>query len=256
MDSFGFEFGAIGELLLSPSTGSEKTKFMKGIIKSWLKSRYWGRAMVLSDTLDLPQPDSLAKWRMLPSEVAQFFKLLFVLHQTNAVFISSRLDVAVGEQALTSKRGPSDWLAGRINRALSEIQVPTDFVAFSIEFAPKQAKTLHRLHIHGCCCIPEEKRKQAEDVLKKLLAPDYKTHGKNVAVKIERPRKNTDVARYAPKEAAITELRIRKARGCKLGSSAHRASARATRGGQEAYEMMNKFLHGNPYNYAGLTDFS
>lgn len=151
--AFGYDFGAIGELLLSPSS-SASTKLIKDITRSWLRSRYWGDAMILSDTLDLPSPDSLPEWKRLPAEVAQFFKLMHALNQPDAVFLTSRLDPNIGELALHSERGPCDWLAERITRALRNIGLHAEHMAFSIEFAPKQAKTLHRLHIHGALCIP------------------------------------------------------------------------------------------------------
>lgn len=253
--AFGYDFGAIGELLLSP-TSSVDTKFTKGLVRSWLKSRYWGDAMILSDVLDLPSPSTLPKWNNLPADAAQFFKLLHVLNQPNAVFMTCRLDLDIGEQALHAERGPCDWLAERITRALRSIGLPAEYMAFCIEFAPGQAKTLHRLHIHGAFCIPADSRAQAMDEIKKVLAPAYKTHGRNVAVKIEEPHSAPDVARYIPKEARITEPRILKARSPKKGASAHRASQAATVGGRTTYLAMNQLVYGNQFSYAGLPDFS
>lgn len=253
--AFGCDFGAIGELLLSP-TSSADTKFTRGLVKSWLRSRYWGDAMILSDVLDLPWPSTLSEWKQLPADVAQFFKLLHVLSQTNAVFVTCRLDMDIGEQAMLAPRGPCDWLAGRIRLALRGIGLPTEHMTFNIELAPGQAKTLHRLHIHGAFCIPVDRRAQAVDEIKKVLAPAYKTHGRNVAVKIEEPQSAPDVARYIPKEARITEPRIRKARGSKKGAGAHRASQAATSGGRAVYQAMNQLVYGNPFSYAGLPDFS
>lgn len=212
--------------------------------------------MILSDVLDLPWPSTLSEWKRLPADAAQFFKLLHVLAQPNAVFVTCRLDPEIGEQALRAERGPCDWLAERIRLALRGIGLPTEHMAFNIEFAPGQAKTLHRLHIHGALCIPADSRAQAIDEIKKVLAPAYKTHGRNVAVKIEEPQSAPDVARYIPKEARITEPRILKARGRKKGASAHRASEAATAGGRAAYQAMNQLVYGNQFSYAGLPDFS
>lgn len=255
LTAFEHDFGAIGELLLSPSS-SVDTKFTKGLVRSWLKSRYWGDAMILSDVLNLPSPSTLPNWKRLPADAAQFFKLLHVLSQPNAVFVTCRLDPEIGEQALSAERGPCDWLAERIRLALRGIGLPTEHMAFNIEFAPGQAKTLHRLHIHGAFCIPADRRAQAIDEIKKVLAPAYKTHGRNVAVKIEEPQSAPDVARYIPKEARITEPRIRKARGSKKGAGAHRASKAATSGGRAVYQAMNQLVYGNPFSYAGWPDFS
>lgn len=255
LTAFGYGFGAIGGLLPSP-TSSADPKFTRGLVRSWLRSRYWGDAMILSDVLDLPWPSTLSEWKYLPADVAQFFKLLYVLAQPNAVFVTCRLDPAIGEQALLAERGPCDWLAQRIRLALRGIGLPTEHMTFNIEFAPGQAKTLHRLHIHGAFCIPAERRAEAMDEIKKVLAPTYKTHGRNVAVKIEEPHSAPDVARYIPKEARITEPRIRKARGSKKGAGAHRASKAATSGGRAAYQSINQLVYGNPFSYAGLPDFS
>lgn len=257
LTAFGCDFGAIGGLLLSP-TSSADTKFTRALVRSWLRSRYWGDAMILSDVLDLPWPSTLSEWKYLPADAAQFFKLLHVLAQPNAVFVTCRLDPDIGEQALHAKRGPCDWLDGRIKQALRGIGLPTEHMTFNIEFTPGQAKTLHRLHIHGAFCIPVDRRAQAADEIKKVLAPAYKTHGRNVAVKIEEPQSAPDVARYIPKEARITEPRIRKARGSKegAGAGAHRASKAATSGGRAAYQAMNQLVYGNPFSYAGLPDFS
>lgn len=255
LTAFGCDFGAIEGLLPSP-TSSADTKLTKGLVRSWLKSRYWGDAMILSDVLDLPSPSTLPKWNSLPADAAQFFKLLHVLNQPNAVFMTCRLDLDIGEQALHAERGPCDWLAERITRALHCIGLPAEYMAFCIEFAPGQAKTLHRLHIHGAFCIPADSRAQAMDEIKKLLAPAYKTHGRNVAVKIEEPLQSADVARYIPKEARITEPRILKVRGPKKGASAHRASQAATVGGRTTYLAINQLVYGNQFSYAGLPDFS
>lgn len=255
--SLGCDFAAIGELLLSPSISSPHTKLIKDTIRSWLKTRYWGEAMILSDTHYLPPPDSLPSWKVLPAEVAQFFKLLFVLEHSDAVFVTIRLDPDIGDGALEASRGPCDWLAERIGRALSDIGVTAEHIAFSVEYAPRQARTLHRLHIHGAIRIPTDLRDQARAALKKALAPTYTTHGKNQAVKFEEPRKTTDVARYAPKEAVLrTEHQISATRGAKRGSSAHRASQTATAGGRRAYESLNQLLYGNQFSYAGKPDFS
>jgi hypothetical protein len=230
---------------------------IKDTIRSWLKARYWGEAMILSATHYLPPPSSLPSWKALPSEVAQFFKLLFVLEHPDAVFATIRLDPEIGDSALEAKRGPCDWLAERLARALRETGVTAEHIAFSVEFAPRQARTLHRLHIHGAIRIPEDLRDQALAAVKKALAPSYTSHGKNQAVIFEEPRKATDVARYAPKEAAFrTEHRIIAVRGGKRGSSAHRASQAATAGGRRAYESLNQLLYGNQFSYAGMPDFS
>lgn len=255
LTAFGCDFGAIGGLLLSP-TSSTDTKFTRGLVRSWLRSRYWGDTMILSDVLDLPWPSTLSEWKRLPADVAQFFKLLHVLAQPNAVFVTCRLDPEIGEQALHAERGPCDWLAERIRLALRGIGLPTEHMAFNIEFAPGQAKTLHRLHIHGAFCIPADRRAQAMNEIKKVLAPAYKTHGRNVAVKIEEPQSAPDVARYIPKEARITEPRIHKTRGSKKGAGAHRASKAATSGGRAVYRAMNQLVYGNPFSYAGWPDFS
>jgi hypothetical protein len=254
--ALGGDFAAIEGLILSTKAGSANTKYIKGLIRSWLKSRYWGQAMILDGTHHLPPPSSLPKWRALPPEVAQFFKLLFVLEDPDAIFVTIRLDQNIGDDALDALRGPCDWLADRIKRALREVGCNYKHLAFCIEYAPGKAKTLHRLHIHGAMRIPPERRNAALAALKSALAPNYKTHGKNHAVKFEEPRKATDVARYAPKEAALTEGRILSARGKKRGSSAHRASQAATAGGSEAYLSLNRFLYGNPFSYAGIRDFS
>lgn len=255
--SLGCDFVAIGESLLSSPTSSTHTKLIKDTIRSWLRARYWGDAMILADTYHLPAPDSLPQWKALPAEVAQFFKLLFVLEHPDAVFVTIRLDPDIGERALASPRGPCDWLAERVNRALRKAGVNPEYLAFSIEYAPRQAKTLHRLHIHGAMRIPIDLRHNAAEALKEALAPAYTTHGKNQAIKLEKPWKTTDVARYAPKEAAFkTEHRLVIARGGKRGSSAHRAAETATIGGRSAYRQLSEIVYGNSFSYAGLPDFS
>ncbi|HFO1357101.1 TPA: hypothetical protein ACHIU6_006234, partial [Pseudomonas aeruginosa] len=241
----------------SSPTSSTHTKLIKDTIRSWLRARYWGDAMILADSYHLPAPDSLPQWKALPAEVAQFFKLLFVLEHPDAVFVTIRLDPDIGERALASPRGPCDWLAERVNRALRKVGVTPEYLAFSIEYAPRQAKTLHRLHIHGAMRIPMDLRQHAAEALKEALAPAYTTYGKNQAIKLEKPWKTTDVARYAPKEAAFkTEHRLVIARGGKRGSSAHRAAETATVGGRSAYRQLSEIVYGNSFSYAGLPDFS
>ncbi|QPI09745.1 hypothetical protein IM687_00575 [Stutzerimonas stutzeri] len=246
-------FGAIwGTTPYSPNTGA----FVRRMVKDWLKSRYWGQAMILDSTHHLPPPDSLPDWNRLPSDVAQFFKLIAVLHHPDAIFATIRLDIDIGERAIHSKQGPCSWLAERITRALASAGIDSTHMAFSIEFAPKQAKTIHKLHIHGALHIPAHLREQAKEALKQALAPQYVPHGTNKAIHIEEPHSAPDVARYIPKDEAPTQNKLKRLRRTKAGSGAHRSTSEATRGGQHKYSSIKQFVSGNPFLYAELPDFS
>lgn len=246
-------FGAIGGTTpYNPTTGA----FVRRIVKDWLKSRYWGQAMILDSTHHLPTPDSLPEWNRLPSDVAQFFKLIAVLHHPDAIFATIRLDIDIGERAIQAKQGPCSWLAERITRALASAGIDSTHIAFSIEFAPKQAKTIHRLHIHGALHIPAHLREQAKKALKQALAPQYVPHGTNEAIQLQEPHSTPDVARYIPKDEAPTQNKLKRLRRTKAGSGAHRSTSEATRGGQQKYSSIKQFVSGNPFLYAGLPDFS
>lgn len=246
-------FGAIGGTTpYSPTTGA----FVRRMVKDWLKSRYWGQAMILDSTHHLPPPDSLPDWNRLPSDVAQFFKLIAVLHHPDAIFATIRLDIDIGERAIQAKQGPCSWLAERITRALASARIDSTHMAFSIEFAPKQAKTIHRLHIHGALRIPAHLREQAKEALKEALAPLYVQHGTNEAIQLEEPHSAPDVARYIPKDEASTHHKLKRLRGTTTGSGAHRSTSEATRGGQQRYSNIQQFISENPFLYAGLPDFS
>ncbi|MBK3870186.1 hypothetical protein GFL09_21305 [Pseudomonas stutzeri] len=246
-------FGAIeGTTPYSPATGAS----VRRMVTSWLKSRYWGQAMILDSTHHLPPPDSLPDWNRLPSDVAQFFKLIAVLHHPDAIFATIRLDIDIGERAIHAKQGPCSWLAERITRALASADIDSTHMAFSIEFAPKQAKTIHKLHIHGALHIPAHLREQAKEALKQALAPLYAQHGTNEAIQLEEPHRAPDVARYIPKDETPTQNKLKRLRGTTTGSGAHRSTTEATRGGQQRYSNIQQFISGNPFLYAGCPDFS
>ncbi len=246
-------FGAIGDTTpYNPNTGA----FVRRMVKDWLKSRYWGQAMILDSTHHLPPPDSLPDWNRLPSDVAQFFKLIAVLHHPDAIFATIRLDIDIGERAIHSKQGPCSWLAERITRALASADIDSTHMAFSIEFAPKQAKTIHKLHIHGALHIPAHLREQAKEALKQALAPLYAQHGTNEAIQLEEPHRAPDVARYIPKDETPTQNKLKRLRRTKAGNGAHRSTSEATRGGKQKYSSIKQFISGNPFLYTGLPDFS
>lgn len=246
-------FGAIGgNTPYSPNTGA----IVRRMVKDWLKSRYWGQAMILDSTHHLPPPDSLPDWNRLPSDVAQFFKLIAVLHHPDAIFATIRLDIDIGERAIHAKQGPCSWLAERITRALASADIDSTHMAFSIEFAPKQAKTIHKLHIHGALHIPAHLREQAKEALKQALAPLYAQHGTNEAIQLEEPHRAPDVARYIPKDETPTQNKLKRLRRTKAGNGAHRSTSEATRGGQQNYSSIKQFISGNPFLYTGCPDFS
>jgi hypothetical protein len=227
------------------TSDSSFTHYQQQLAKSWLRGRYWGEAIALNSA----QVDDLPEWDDLPDGVKHFFKLLHLLSQPGAQFFTIRLDLLIGEKALAAARGPVDWLANKIKRALESVGAPADQIAFALEFAPKQAKTLHRLHIHGALCIPTELLKNASEALREALAPDYILHGSNAAVRFETPAKVGDVAKYVVKESGITKARIVQtlSRGSAVkGSSPLRASAKATSGGRTIYNSLREKLFGRP----------
>ncbi|MNF52632.1 hypothetical protein D3C84_339840 [compost metagenome] len=198
-----------------------------------------------------PQVDDLPEWDDLPADVKHFFKLSNLLSQPGALFITTRLDPSIGEKALQSARGPADWLADKIKRALESVGIPADQIAFALELAPKQAKTLHKLHIHGALCIPAEMLEQASEAITAALAPEYKQHGTNAAVRLDTPNKVGDVAKYVVKESVITKDRIIRLRSQLRASSdgkganPHRATEIATTGGRTLYSNLRRSLFGN-----------
>ncbi|MGH8379753.1 hypothetical protein [Pseudomonas sp.] len=232
-------FGAISHYPFS--------QYQQQLARSWLRSRYWGQAIILNP----PQVDDLPEWDDLPADVKHFFKLSYLLSQPGAQFITIRLSPQIGEKALAAPRGPADWLANKIKRALKSVGIPADHIAFALEFAPKQAKTLHKLHIHGAACIPVEMRRQVSEALTDALAPDYKQHGTNEAVRLEAPEKAGDVAKYVVKESKITKNRIirllnqNRSNNHGNGASPHRASELATAGGRAIYNDLRGSLFGN-----------
>ncbi|RJG12602.1 hypothetical protein D3879_04760 [Pseudomonas cavernicola] len=232
------DFGAI--------SNSPFTHFQQKLARDWLRTRYWGEVIILNP----PQVDDLPEWDDLPADVKHFFKLSYLLSQPGAQFFTIRLDPSIGEKALAAPRGPSDWLADKIKRALESVGVPADQIAFVLEFAPKQAKTLHKLHIHGALCIPAEMLERASEALKKALAPEYTHHGRNKAVMLEAPRKVADVAKYVVKESKITKDRIIRllnqlhATNHGKGANPHRASEIATAGGRAIYTNLRSSLFG------------
>lgn len=232
------EFGAIGDY---PSN-----HYQQQSARSWLRSRYWGQAI----TLNPPKVNDLLEWDDLPADVKHFFKLSHLLSQPGALFITIRFDPEIGEKALRSARGPADWLAYKIKRALESVGIPADQIAFALEFAPGQAKTLHKLHIHGALCIPVEMLERASEALTAALAPKYKQHGTNSAVKLETPEKVGDVAKYVVKESRLTKDRVIRLlnqyhnSNTNKGSNPHRASAIATAGGRAIYNNLRDSLFG------------
>lgn len=212
--------------------------------KSWLRSRYWGGAIALNSA----PVDDLPDWDDLPADVKHFFKLLHLLNQPGAQFFTIRLDPSIGERALAAARGPADWLADKIKRALESVGVSADQIAFALEFAPKQARTLHRLHIHGALCVSAEMLGRVAKALVDALAPEYKHHGTNAAIKLEAPAKVRDVAKYVVKESGITKNRLirllnqNNATDHPKGANPHRASTSATAGGRMLYNDLRSAL--------------
>ncbi|WP_202370611.1 hypothetical protein [Pseudomonas sp. MWU318] len=232
-------FGAISYYPLS--------QYQRQLARSWLRSKYWGRAIILnpSRVVDLPE------WDDLPADVKHFFKLSYLLSQPGTQFVTIRLDARIGEKALAAPRGPADWLANKIKRALESVAIPLNHIAFALEFAPKQARTLHKLHIHGALRIPSEMAKIASIALTKALAPDYKQHGTNEAVRLESPSKAGDIAKYVVKEYKITKERIialqdqGRANNHINGANPLRASEAVTVGGRSIYDCLRRSLLDN-----------
>lgn len=141
-------------------------------------------------------------------------RLHLLCTKPDAKTITIRLDHGSAEAALAAPRGPANYLAEIIKRALVKLGIETE-VAFNLEFNHTGSTENHPLHIHGALCIPDDRVVAVSEALRTALALDYRQRYKNVAVHIEKPRSARWWATYCIKEYSITASRLEAERGRK-----------------------------------------
>ncbi|RIZ46327.1 hypothetical protein CIK02_04190 [Pseudomonas putida] len=150
----------------------------------------------------------LPDWaKFVSPEMKHYFRLHLLCTKPDAKTITIRLDRDTAEAALAAPRGPANYLAEIIKRALKRLGIETE-LAFNVEFNHTSSNENHPLHIHGALRIPDDRLKEVTEALRKSLAEGYRQRYKNVAVHIEKPRSAHWWAAYCIKEYSITASRL------------------------------------------------
>lgn len=173
-------------------------------------------------------------------EMKQYFRLHLLCTKPDAKTITIRLDHDSAEAAMAAPRGPANYLAEIIKRALVKLGIETE-VAFNLEFNHTGSTENHPLHIHGALCIPDDRVVAVSEALRTALALDYRQRYKNVAVHIEKPRSARWWATYCIKEYSITACRLEAQRGRK--SRPDYAAQALTKQSRAYYEDISAWLN-------------
>lgn len=182
----------------------------------------------------------LPDWaKFVSPEMKQYFRLHLLCTKPDAKTITIRLDHDSAEAALAAPRGPANYLAEIIKRALMKLGIKTE-VAFNLEFNHTGSTENHPLHIHGAFCIPDDRVDEVSEALRTALALDYRQRYKNVAVLIEKPRSARLWASYCIKEYRITAFRLEAERGRK--SRPDYATQKLTKEARAFYEDISMWL--------------
>lgn len=182
----------------------------------------------------------LADWsKHVPAEIKQFFRLLWLARQTDAVAVTIRLDHRTATRALDAKRGPANHLAGIIQRTLAKLGISTD-LAFNLEYTHGASTGNHPLHLHGLVRIPADRIEEARLALRSALAEGYRQRFNNLAVHIEAINNPRWWAGYCTKEHEISADILKKARGKRTVPDYACDSARD--GGKTLYESVGELF--------------
>lgn len=152
--------------------------------------------------------------KFVSPEMKQYFRLHLLCTKPGAKTITIRLDHDAAEAALAAPRGPANYLAEIIKRALAKLGIKSE-LAFNLEFNHTGCTENHPLHIHGAFCIPDDGVDGVSEALRTALAMGYRQRYKNVAVHIEKPRSARWWASYCIKEYSITACRLEAEQGRK-----------------------------------------
>jgi len=183
----------------------------------------------------------LPDWaKFVSPEMKQYFRLHLLCTKPDAKTITIRLAHDSAEAALAAPRGPANYLAEIIKRALVRLGIETE-VAFNLEFNHTGSTENHPLHLHGAFCIPDDRMDAVSEALRTALALDYRQRYKNIAVHIEKPRSARWWATYCIKEYSITACRLEADRGRK--SRPDYAAQKLTQEAKAFYEGISAWLN-------------
>ncbi|WP_122745744.1 hypothetical protein [Pseudomonas viridiflava] len=150
----------------------------------------------------------LPDWaKFLSPEMKQFFRIFQQCTQPDAKTITIRLDHKTAAAALAAPRGPANYLAEIIKRALAKLGIETE-LTFNLEFNHTGRTENHPAHIHGALCIPDDRVVEVIGALRRALAEGYRQRYTNLAVHIEAPRSARSWAIYCIKEYDLTAIRL------------------------------------------------
>lgn len=182
----------------------------------------------------------LADWsKHVPAEIKQFFRLLWLARQPDAVAVTIRLDHRTATTALDAKRGPANHLAGIIQRTLAKLGISTD-LAFNLEYTHGASTENHPLHLHGIVRIPADRIEEARQALRSALAEGYRQRFGNLAVHVAQISNPRWWAGYCTKEHGISADILKKARGKRTVPDYASDSARD--GGKALYERVGELF--------------
>jgi hypothetical protein len=182
----------------------------------------------------------LADWsKHVPAEIKQFFRLLWLARQPDAVAVTIRLDHRTATKALDAKRSPANHLAGIIQRTLTKLGISTD-LAFNLEYTHGASTENHPLHLHGIVRIPADRIEEVRLALRSALAEGYRQRFNNLAVHIEAISNPRWWAGYCTKEHGISADILKKARGKRTAPDYASNSARD--GGKTLYESVGELF--------------
>ncbi|MGA0644413.1 hypothetical protein ACO3H2_06810 [Pseudomonas aeruginosa] len=182
----------------------------------------------------------LADWsKHVPAEIKQFFRLLWLARQPDAVAVTIRLDHRTATKALAAKRGPANHLAGIIQRTLAKLGISTD-LAFNLEYTHGASTENHPLHLHGIMRIPADRIEEVRLALRSALAEGYRQRFGNLAVHVAEISNPRWWAGYCTKEHGISADILKKARRKRTVPDYACDSARD--GGKTLYESVGELF--------------
>lgn len=182
----------------------------------------------------------LPDWsKSLKKDIKQFFRLRQLLSQPDARAVSIRLGNKVAKAALSAPRGPADYLAGVIMRALRALGISTELV-FNLEFVHGECRENHPLHIHGALCVPDDQIEAVTVALVGALASGYRARWTNVAVLIQSPQNVGFWAGYCTKELSVT-AEILSAQGISSKSASYSSRAQ-TQHTKKLYSRISNWI--------------
>jgi len=182
----------------------------------------------------------LADWsKHVPAEIKQFFRLLWLARQPNAVAVTIRLDHHTATKALDAKRGPANHLAGIIQRTLTKLGISTD-LAFNLEYTHGASTENHPLHLHGIMRIPADRIEEVRLALRSALAEGYRQRFGNLAVHVAEISNPRWWAGYCTKEHGISADILKTAR--RKHTVPDYACNSAKNGGKTLYESLGELF--------------